>query len=109
MSVQGVAVRKKALCEALADNRHWLGAAAVRVRELAAGDEPDAEHREEARGHESDPGDRRRLTIRGRVSLSREGEIDARSAVASIPPRDEVPGCNAIDARNLADARQYVV
>src|ERR1043165_4526414 len=93
MGVQGVGVAEESLRDALADDDDRFRAATVSVRELAARDERDAEHRKEARRHEANVRAWRFFAIGRRIAFDGEGLIDARAAgFAGIAPRYEAAG-----------------
>src|SRR5713226_3600399 len=87
--VHRVTVREQPLCDALADDRYEFAAAAVIVREVAAGSHRDAEHGEEAGRDDAEPRVRILFPIRGRVTL--DGELDTGAEAAGIAPGHEAP------------------
>src|SRR5437773_12398208 len=104
MGVQCVAVAKESLCDALADDDDRFRATAVSVRELAAGDKRDAEHREEARRREADVRARGFFAIGWRIPFDSERLIDTRAAgLAGVAPWDEATGGDSVDSGQLAN------
>src|SRR5690348_5944300 len=104
MGVQCVAVAKESLRDALTDDDDRFRAAAVSVGELAAGDERDAEHLEEAMRYEADVRAWGFFAIGRRISFDAEGLVDAGPArLAGITPRDEAADGDSVDPGQLAN------
>ena len=94
LPVQRVAVRKQPLRDALAHDHDQLAAAAVVVGEVAAGDQRDAEHREEARRDDAEPRARVLFAVGRRVALG--GKRDGRAEAAGVAPRHEAADGDAV-------------
>src|SRR5262245_33824174 len=76
MSIQRFGVGEETLSDGLADNGDRFRVPAVRVREFAAGDERDAQDREEARRDESVPRPGQLFGVGGRVAFGPEAEVE---------------------------------
>ena len=108
LTIDRVLIRKHALRHALADDHDRLGVPAVGVREIAAGDDRHAQRREEARRDRAEARARIVLAVGLRVAL--DGELEARTEDAGIPPRHRRPDGDVLHAGQLADpAHRFLV
>ncbi len=101
-AVQRLPGREHPLRHALADDDDRLGIPAVGVVEVAAGDDRNAERREESRGHGAEPGARILLAVGFRVALDRE--LKAGTEDAGVAPRHGRAHGDPLDAGQLRDA-----
>src|SRR6185503_2771206 len=97
LPAQRVAIREQPLRDALADNHDGLAVAAIVGREVAAGDDRDANHREESRRDDPEPSVWGLLTACRRVTLG--VELEPGRQRAGVAPRHEAAERNAFDAR----------
>src|SRR5258708_7601886 len=77
-------------------------AGAVLVGEVAAGEQRDAEHGEEARRHDAEP--RARVLVAGRGCVALGDERDAWAEAPGVAPGQEAPDRCTVNARQLDDA-----
>ena len=102
VTVERVLTREELPRDAAADDHDALGAVAVSVVEVAAGDYRDAEGRKEARRHRA--GARVWVVRRVLVPGSFDGEREAAAGAARVAPRHRAAERNLLDARHLAQA-----
>src|SRR6185369_13960606 len=88
--------------DALADDRHELGAFAILVREVAPGDQRHAEHREKVRPGDTEPRAGVLFAVGELVAV--DGELDAGTESAGVTPWNETADRGTGHARQRADA-----
>src|SRR5439155_1015351 len=102
VTVERVLTREELPRDAAADDHDALGAVAVSVVEVAAGDYRDAEGRKEARRHRA--GARVWVVRRILVPGAFDGEREAAAGAARVAPRHRAAERDLLDARHLAQA-----
>ena len=97
---------KSCVGDALADDDDALGAVAIRLGEVAARDQRDAERREEAGRHRAEPRARIVLAVLARPPFDRE--LEAGAEAARVAPRHGAAEGDALDARHGGDAALHL-